>query len=72
MRSIIRNIKFILPLIFLLNNLTACYVCYGDPNDPTIQGMNSGILFMIMLISFILLIIATFMYSLYKKQKIHS
>ena len=69
----IRNIKYILLLLPLLNGLNACAVCYaGDPNNPTIRGMNNGILLMLGLISFILLLIAIFIYSLYTKQKMYS
>ena len=64
-------IKYIIFSSFILSNLNACSVCYGDPDSPVTKGMNNGILFMLVLICCILVSIGFFMYSLYKKQKIH-
>ena len=63
------KVNYIICLI-LFNIVYPCAVCYVNPDDPTIQGMNNGIFFMLMLICFLLMIIGYFMYNLYKKEKL--
>ncbi len=63
------KVNYIICLIFI-NIVYPCAVCYGNPDDPTIKGMNNGIFFMLMLICFLLMIIGYFMYNLYKREKL--
>ena len=34
----------------------ACATCFGDPNSPMVKGVNSGILFLLGLITFIVVV----------------
>lgn len=38
----------------------ACEVCYGNPNSPQVQGMNMAILFLLVIITLVLMAIASF------------
>ena len=45
---------FIASSVLFINNLYACAVCYGAPDDPITMGMNKAILFLLMTIVFVL------------------
>ena len=37
--------RLIIMIVFSLNILQACAVCYGAPDHPVTQGLNKAILF---------------------------
>ena len=63
-----RYIIFI--VIFQTQLLFSCPACfaYGSPDNSVIDGMNSAILFMLIIIFSILIGIALFMYKMYKRE----
>ena len=63
--------KYIFIVLFVNSEfLLSCPVCfaYGSPDDSVIDGMNSAILFMLVIIFTILIAIGLFMYNMYKKE----
>ena len=58
----------ILPFIFI-NIILPCAVCYGAADDPMVQGMNSAILFLLGIISFILISIIGTSFHFYNRSK---
>ena len=61
--------RFILITILFLNNLFACSVCYGAPDEPAVKAAQAGILFLLGIISFVLSGFAVFMYNLSRKEQ---
>ena len=51
------------------NILSACSVCYGDPNEPAVKAAQAGIFFLLGVVFFVLSCFALFMYNLNKKSK---
>ena len=51
-----------------LNILSACAVCYGSPDDPITQSLNSAILFLLGTILFVLSCIVYGIISLKRKS----
>jgi len=49
--------------------LLACAVCFGDPASPTTQGMNIGIMVMLVLSGVVLGAIGAFFFYLFKRSK---
>ncbi len=60
----------LLSLLFIfLNFIFPCAVCYGDPNHPVTEGMNNAILFLLFVIVFVLLCIASSIVVLMQRAK---
>lgn len=54
-------------LCFLLPKLAlACAVCYGDPQDPVVQSLNTSVLFLLGVIGTVLFMFAAFFIRLYR------
>jgi len=60
--------KLYVSLIFFINILSACAVCYGAPDDPITMGMNKAILFLLLTIMFVLSCIMYGIVSIIKKS----
>lgn len=58
----------LLIFVFFINNLYACAVCYGAPDDPITMGMNKAILFLLLTIIFVLSCIMYGFISIIKKS----
>jgi len=58
----------ILTTVFIFDFISACAVCYGSPDEPAVQAAQSGILFLLGIISFVLSCFGLFMYKLSKKS----
>ena len=59
-----------LGIFFILMNIVLpCAVCYGDPNHPVTEGMNSAIIFLLFVTLFVLLCIGTSIVILMQKTK---
>ena len=61
--------KNIISISFFITTVFPCAVCYGDPNHPVTEGMNSAILFLLFVTAFVLLCIAASMIVLIKRTK---
>ena len=63
--------KFANPIIlmfFSLNIIRACAVCYGAPDDPITQSLNTAILFMLGIVGFVLSCIVYGIFNLVKRS----
>ena len=49
--------------------LWACAVCFGDPNSSEVQGINIGIVLLIVLCGGVLGAIGAFFFYLFKRSK---
>ena len=56
-------------LIFLINVVYPCAVCYGDADSPMSHGMNMGILTLLGIITFVLFMVGLSILSIYTKSK---
>ena len=56
-------------IIFFVNTLNACAVCYGAPDDPITIGLNKAIVFLLGIVAFVLSCIMYGIYSLIKRSK---
>ena len=61
--------KFILISIIFINNLFACSVCYGSPDEPAVKAAQAGILFLLGVVGFVLSGFGLFMYNLSRKEQ---
>ena len=61
--------RLIVVVIFSLNALHACAVCYGAPDHPVTQGLNKAILFMLGTIVFVLSCIIYSIFSMIKRNR---
>tara|TARA_B100001250_G_scaffold59156_1_gene46071 strand:- start:437 stop:631 length:195 start_codon:yes stop_codon:yes gene_type:complete len=61
--------RFVLIILFFLNNLFACAVCYGAPDEPAVKAAQAGILFLLGIVGFVLSGFAVFMYNLSRKEQ---
>ncbi len=61
--------RLIAVVIFSLNALYACAVCYGAPDHPVTQGLNKAILFMLGTIAFVLSCIIYSIFSMIKRNR---
>ena len=61
--------RFVLIILFFLNNLFACSVCYGAPDEPAVKAAQAGILFLLGVVGFVLSGFAVFMYNLSRKEQ---
>ena len=59
--------KILYTILFLINTLSACAVCYGAPDDPITLGMNKAILFLLLTIVFVLSCISYGIISLVRR-----
>jgi len=55
--------------IFFPNYLIACAVCYGAPEDPITQSLNTAMLFMLGTVFFVLSCIVYSIFTLIKRNK---
>ena len=63
--------KFANPIILMLlslNIIRACAVCYGAPDDPITQSLNTAILFMLGIVGFVLSCIVYGIFNLVKRS----
>jgi|TARA_B110000263_G_C15156724_1_gene440470 hypothetical protein len=51
-----------------LNFVRACAVCYGAPDDPITQSLNTAILFMLGIVGFVLSCIVYGIFNLVKRS----
>ena len=56
-------------LCIFFNIVVPCAVCYGDPNHPVTEGMNSAIIFLLFVTLFVLLCIGTSITMLIQRTK---
>ncbi|MBC21533.1 MAG: hypothetical protein CMG54_01310 [Candidatus Marinimicrobia bacterium] len=56
-------------MIALIDILSACAVCYGDPDEPAVKAVQAGIWVLLGVIMFVLSSIGLFMYNLAKKSQ---
>tara|TARA_Y100001970_G_scaffold268438_1_gene359702 strand:- start:368 stop:562 length:195 start_codon:yes stop_codon:yes gene_type:complete len=61
--------RFVLISILFINNLLACSVCYGAPDEPAVKAAQAGILFLLGVVGFVLSGFAIFMYNLSRKEQ---
>ena len=61
--------KLMLFTLLFINNLFACSVCYGSPDEPAVKAAQAGILFLLGVVGFVLSGFAVFMYNLSKKER---
>ena len=61
--------RLIAVLIFSLNALHSCAVCYGAPDHPVTQGLNKAILFMLGTIAFVLSCIIYSIFSMIRRNR---
>ena len=61
--------KHTIVLIFLVNILSACAVCYGAPDHPVTQSLNKAILFLLGTVVFVLSCILYSIFTLIKRNK---
>ena len=57
-------IKIYISILLLSGFIYPCSVCYGDPDNPIVKGMNNGIFFLLVMITMILVTIGYFMYNM--------
>tara|TARA_B110000438_G_C15384003_1_gene466028 strand:- start:70 stop:273 length:204 start_codon:yes stop_codon:yes gene_type:complete len=56
-------------VLFFIDNLLGCSVCYGSPDEPAVKAAQAGILFLLGVISFVLSCFGIFMYNISRKEK---
>ena len=61
--------RFVLISSLFINNLLACSVCYGAPDEPAVKAAQAGILFLLGVVGFVLSGFAIFMYNLSRKEQ---
>ena len=61
--------RLIIMIVFSLNILQACAVCYGAPDHPVTQGLNKAILFMLGIVAFVLSCILYSIFSLIRRNR---
>jgi hypothetical protein len=66
MKNILLNVIL---AIFFPNFLIACAVCYGAPEDPITQSLNTAMLFMLGTVFFVLSCIVYSIFTLIKRNK---
>ena len=59
--------KILYTILFFINTLSACEVCYGAHDDPITLGMNKAILFLLLTIVFVLSCISYGIISLVRR-----
>ena len=66
MKNILLNVIL---AIFFPNFLIGCAVCYGAPEDPITQSLNTAMLFMLGTVFFVLSCIVCSIFTLIKRNK---
>ena len=61
-------VNLIILMFLSLNFVRPCAVCYGAPDDPITQSLNTAILFMLGTVGFILLCIVYGIFNLVKRS----
>lgn len=67
-----KQIGFLSLAFFLLSyssNLLACSVCLGDPNSPMVKSVNSGVLFLLVVVGGVLVGFAS-LFLFWRKKEI--
>ena len=54
-------------ILVIPSSLSACSVCFGDPDSPMVQGMNDAILFLLCVTALVLSSIGYMIYSIRKR-----
>jgi hypothetical protein len=63
-----KHLNPIILILVSLNFVRACAVCYGAPDDPIIQSLNTAILFMLVIVAFVLSCIIFGIFNLVKRS----
>ena len=63
-----KNLLYIVLSVFIPNLLNACAVCYGAPEDPITQSLNTAMLFMLGTVFFVLSCIVYSIFTLIKRN----
>ena len=63
-----KNFLYVILSIFIPNFLNACAVCYGAPEDPITQSLNTAMLFMLGIVFFVLSCIVYSIFTLIKRS----
>jgi heme/copper-type cytochrome/quinol oxidase subunit 2 len=63
-----KNFLYVILSIFIPNLLNACAVCYGAPEDPITQSLNTAMLFMLGIVFFVLSCIVYSIFTLIKRS----
>jgi len=63
-----KNLLYTLLFVFIPNILCACAVCYGSPDDPITQSLNTAMLFMLGIVFFVLSCIVYSIFILIKRS----
>lgn len=59
----------IFTLFFIFDLVSACAVCYGNPDEPAVKAVQAGIWFLLGVVVFVLSSIAYFIYNIGKKSR---
>ena len=59
--------KLIYSTLFIPSSISACSVCFGDPESPMVQGMNDAILFLLCVTAFVLSSVGYMIYNIRKR-----
>ncbi len=54
-------------ILIIPSSLSACSVCFGDPDSPMVQGMNDAILFLLCVTALVLSSIGYMIYNIRKR-----
>ena len=54
-------------ILFIPSSISACSVCFGDPESPMVQGMNDAILFLLCVTAFVLSSVGYMIYNIRKR-----
>ena len=54
-------------ILVIPSSLSACCVCFGDPDSPMVQGMNDAILFLLCVTALVLSSIGYMIYNIRKR-----
>ena len=63
-----KYLNSIILIIVSMNSTRACAVCYGAPDDPITQSLNTAILFMLGIVAFVLSCIIFGIFNLVKRS----
>ena len=54
-------------ILIIPSSLSACSVCFGDPESPMVQGMNNAILFLLCVTALVLSLVGCLIYTIRKR-----
>lgn len=56
-------------ILLVVSDVSACAVCYGDPNSAMVKGANNGILVLLAITVFVQLAFVALFWSLWRRAK---